>query len=178
MILPKDFSVEDRKRMAADLFRKGYNCCQSVLLAFADVLELNKLASAKVLAVIGSGFGGGMARMREVCGSFSATVCLSGFISPANDPDVKDARKNNYALVQEFAREFKELNGGSIICRELLGLDRRVTEGPEPSARTEEFYRKRPCSGIIAEAAGIVARKMIELSETDKESEESDCYFF
>ena len=111
MVLPQDFSVEDRKRMAADLFRKGYNCCQSVLLTFADVLELNKLATAKVLSVIGSGFGGGMARMREVCGSFSAAVCLSGFISPADNPDVKDARKNNYALVQELAETFKERNG-------------------------------------------------------------------
>lgn len=177
MILPKDFSVEDRKRMAEDLFRKGYNCCQSVLLTFADVLELNKLASAKVLAVIGSGFGGGMARMREVCGSFSAAVCLSGFISPANDPDVKDARKNNYALVQEFAETFKEKNGGSIICRELLGLDRRIKEGPTPSVRSEEFYRKRPCPGIISETAGMVAEKFIELAGKD-ETPQREYYFF
>lgn len=177
MVLPQDFSVEDRKRMAADLFRKGYNCCQSVLLAFADVLELNKLATAKMLSVIGSGFGGGMARMREVCGSFSAAVCLSGFICPADNPDVRDARKNNYALVQELAETFRERNGGSIICRELLGLDRRVKEGPTPSMRTEEFYSKRPCISIISETAGIVAEKFIELSK-EKEVPQNEYYFF
>lgn len=83
---------------------------------------LSEQVTAELLATIGSGFGGGMARMREVCGSFSGVVIMSGFISPATDPANQDGRRANYALVQQFAEEFKKRNGGSIVCRELLGL--------------------------------------------------------
>lgn len=146
------------------LFRQGYNCCQSVILAFSDLLSDD--ITEKQLAVLGSGFGGGMARMREVCGSFSGAVMMAGFISPASDPSVKESRRDNYALVQKFAEEFRRLNGGSIVCRELLGLTQTAKEGPTPSERTPEFYRKRPCEQIIGNAAFIVAERI--LSDSDK----------
>lgn len=173
MELPADFSPEERGERAKSLFLQGYNCCQSVVLAFADVLEDNKLADAKTLAVVGSGFGGGMARMREVCGSFSGSVIMAGFIRPADVTD-RDRRTANYALVQEMAEDFKAANGGSIVCGELLGLRPRAElkqpqEAPLPSERTPEYYSKRPCPEIIRNAATIVARKMmLEASaETD-----------
>lgn len=78
MKLPSDFSPEERRERAMSLFRQGYNCCQSVVLTFADVLS--EQVTVELLATIGSGFGGGMARMREVCGSFSGVVIMSGFI--------------------------------------------------------------------------------------------------
>lgn len=145
-----------------DLFRQGYNCCQAVTLAFSDIFGPE--IPPETLAAIGSGFGGGMARMREVCGSFSGAVMLAGFISPASDPSVKDARRDNYALVQSFAEEFRRRNGGSIVCRELLGLDSAAKEGPVPSERTPEFYRKRPCVQIIGNAAQIVAEYILRQS--------------
>ena len=158
--IPSDFNPEERRERAMSLFREGYNCCQAVLLAFADILEPE--VSAKVLATIGSGLGGGMARMREVCGSFSGAAMMAGFISPADDPAVKDARRVNYALVQSFAEEFKRRNGGSIVCRELLGLGSAAPkEGPTPSERTPDFYRKRPCEQIIGNAAQIVAEYIL-----------------
>ncbi len=157
--IPADFSPEERRLRAMSLFREGYNCCQAVVLAFSDILSED--ISSGQLAVIGSGFGGGMARMREVCGSFSGAVMMAGFLSPASDPSVKSDRRDNYALVQEFAGEFKRLNGGSIICRELLGLSPAAKEGPTPSERTPEFYRKRPCEQIIGNAAYIVAEKIL-----------------
>lgn len=155
--IPSDFSPEERRQRAMTLFRQGYNCCQAVVLAFADLLP----ESEEMLAVIGSGFGGGMARMREVCGSFSGAVMMAGFLSPASDPSVKESRSDNYALVQKFAGEFKRLNGGSIVCRELLGLSPSAKEGPTPSERTPEFYRKRPCEQIIGNAAYIVAEEIL-----------------
>lgn len=159
--LPADFSPEERAERARNNFLNGYNCCQSVLLAFSDLLESQ--VSAELLSVIGSGFGGGMARLREVCGSFSGAVAMAGFISPADDPSVKEARTANYALVQKMAAEFKELNGGSIVCGELLGLRKRQdTESPEPSDRTPEYYKKRPCPQIIYNSALIVARNLLE----------------
>ena len=99
--LPADFSPEERAERARNNFLNGYNCCQSVLLAFSDLLESK--VSAELLSIIGSGFGGGMARLREVCGSFSGAVAMAGFISPADDPSVKEARTANYALVQKMA---------------------------------------------------------------------------
>jgi C_GCAxxG_C_C family probable redox protein len=157
MRLPTDFDPVERGERAQDFFLQGYNCCQAVLMAFCDVIDVDET----LMKTVGSGFGGGFARMREVCGSFSACTVLAGFIRPAVSPGIEE-RKANYALVQEMAAAFRERNGGSIVCGELLGLWGRGPEGPEPSARTEEFYRKRPCPEIIRNAAVIVAEKMKE----------------
>ena len=161
MLLPDSFDPAERGERARAYFLEGYNCCQAVLMAFSDVLEANGLSDADTLKTVGSGFGGGFARMREVCGSFSGCTILAGFISPATTPGL-EARTANYALVQEMARAFRERNGGSLVCAELLGLRERGAEGPVPSARTEEFYKRRPCPEIIRNAAVIVAEKMKE----------------
>ena len=159
--LPDQFDPEERGARARDYFLQGFNCCQAVLLAFADVLEANGQASEELLKTIGSGFGGGFARLREVCGSFSACTMMAGFLSPAGPSDM-EARTANYALVQEMATAFRERNGGSIVCGELLGLREKGQEGPTPSERTAEYYKKRPCPEIIRNAATIVAEKMKE----------------
>ncbi len=161
MILPNSFDPAERGARARDYFLQGFNCCQAVLLAFADVLEANGQASEELLKTIGSGFGGGFARLREVCGSFSACTMMAGFLSPAGASDMA-ARTANYALVQELATAFRERNGGSIVCGELLGLKDKQPEGPAPSERTAEYYKKRPCPEIIRNAATIVAEKMKE----------------
>lgn len=152
-----DFDIEERVQAARDNFRKhGYNCCQSVLLAYADVIGLDP----QTAAVITSGFGGGMGRLREVCGSVSAMFMIAGFISPAADPSVKTDRTANYALVQEVAGKFREKNG-SIVCKELLGKPATLKqESPEPSDRTQEYYRKRPCEDLIACSARIIGEKL------------------
>lgn len=147
-------TVEDRERRARELFSAGYNCCQAVAMTFADVIGL----SEEEIARLASGFGGGMGRMREVCGTVSAMTMVAGALIPASDVTDKAAKTANYALVQEMADEFKKKNG-SIICRELLGLSK--PEGtPVPSERTPEYYKKRPCGELCALAAGIVARKL------------------
>ena len=164
MKLPEQFDPAERGERARNYFLEGYNCCQAVLLAFADVLEANGAASAELLQIVASGFGGGFARLREVCGSFSACTMLAGFLRPAGPSDMA-ARTANYALVQEMAADFRERNGGSIVCAELLGLKERQAEGPAPSARTAEYYRKRPCPEIIRNAAVIAAEKMKEAAQ-------------
>ena len=161
LVLPEHFDPEERGERARGYFLEGFNCCQAVLLAFSDILASNGLAGEDLLKTVGSGFGGGFARMREVCGSFSACTVLAGFSRPAASPGIED-RKANYALVQEMAASFRERNGGSIVCRELLGLDGRRPEGPVPSERTADFYKKRPCPEIIRNAAVIAAEKMKE----------------
>lgn len=156
------FDIEERVAKARSLFKeKGYNCCQAVVLAYNDIFGLDD----KTAASLSSGFGGGMGRMREVCGSVSGMVFLSGLISPADDPSVKTARTANYALVQEMGGKFKEING-SIICRELLNGCRPPhvegqMESPEPSDRNAEYYRKRPCEELVGISARIVGRRQM-----------------
>lgn len=155
-------NIDERVEKARSLFKEGgYNCCQAVVMAYSDLFGI----SDDTAAAMSSGFGGGMGRMREVCGSVSGMVMLAGFMSPAADPSVKEWRTANYALVQEMAEEFKSING-SIICKELLGLvpmgscTPAPKESPEPSDRTPEYYKKRPCEELVVISARIVGNKI------------------
>lgn len=149
------FDPEERSRKAREFFRDGYNCCQSVLLAFQDVIGLPPEKTAQ----LSSGFGGGMGRLREVCGAVSGMVFMAGVISPADHPENTEERRANYALVQEFAEAFRKENG-SIVCRELLGLKAAHKESPAPSARNGQWYTDRPCERLVGCAARIVAEKL------------------
>ena len=135
---------------AEKLFRDGYNCSQAVLLAFSDITGLDDETSAK----IASSFGGGLGRMREVCGAVSGAAMVLGAVKGYSDITDYDAKKAHYKLIQEFARRFKEKNG-SIICRELLSGVKTV-ENDEPEQRTESYYKKRPCPLLVRDAAEIV----------------------
>lgn len=149
------FDLEARVEMAKNLFTSGYNCCQAVILAYHDILGIDR----KLAATISAPLGGGMGRLREVCGAVSGMFLLSGFIVPADDPKDRTKKTESYALVQELAAAFRE-NTGSIICRELLGIDHGQQESPIPSKRTQEYYKKRPCTEIVALAARIIGQKL------------------
>ena len=166
----KNFNIEERVEKARRLFKEGgYNCCQAVVLAYNDIFGLED----ELAASLSSGFGGGMGRMREVCGAVSGMVMLAGMIRPASDPTVKDWRTANYALVQDMAGEFKKING-SIVCKELLGLvpmgscSPAPKESPEPSDRTPEYYKKRPCEEMVGIAACIVGERILHSLQDDK----------
>ena len=144
------FCAEERALRAKEFFNKGYNCAQSVALAYADITSLDEEMVAKITA----SFGGGMGRLREVCGAVSGMAFVASFISPCPTADNAEAKKANYALVQHFAEKFREQNG-SIVCRQLLGLEQPKDE-PTPSPRTAEYYKKRPCAEYVYDAALIV----------------------
>ena len=159
-------NIEDRVAKAKRLFKEeGYNCCQAVVLAYNDGFGVDDVTDA----ALSSGFGGGMGRMREVCGSVSGMVMLAGLMAPAADPSIKVDRTRNYALVQEMAEEFRATNG-SIVCKELLGLvpmgsgAETCKESPEPSDRTPEYYKKRPCEELVGIAAYIVGKRILKES--------------
>ena len=159
-------NIEERVAKAKRLFKEeGYNCCQAVVLAYYDVFGVDD----DTAAALSSGFGGGMGRMREVCGSVSGMVMLAGLMAPAADPSIKVDRTRNYALVQEMAEEFRATNG-SIVCKELLGLvpmgsgAAACKESPEPSDRTPEYYKKRPCEELVGIAAYIVGKRILNES--------------
>ena len=140
----------ERAECAKAHFQQGYNCAQAVALAFADITTLDK----HTIATITAPFGGGMGRLREVCGAVSGMSFLVGFIAPSPTADNGEAKKENYALVQHFAEQFRHQNG-AIVCRTILGLDRPKDE-PTPSERTAEYYKKRPCADLVYDAASIV----------------------
>jgi len=140
----------DHGLRAEELFRQGYNCSQSVLLAFGDATGLDDETALK----ISSSFGGGLGRMREVCGAVSGACMALGLIKGYTDPDDRQAKTAHYHLIQEFTKRFRERNG-SIICRELLSGS-GAKEGSDPEKRSPEYYRKRPCPVLCRTAAEIV----------------------
>lgn len=146
--------VDERVERARSYFTSGYNCAQAVAMAFDDVMGMDTTTIARIAAP----FGGGMGRMREVCGTVSGMSLVAGSISPSVDPKNMEERKANYALVQHFAEQFRCENG-DIVCRRLLGLEPMAerAESAMPSERTAEYYRKRPCAEYVATAARIVA---------------------
>ena len=145
-------NVEERVERARGYFLEGYNCAQAVVMAFDDIMNMDVSALARLAAP----FGGGMGRMREVCGTVSGMAFVAGAIAPSADPKNLEERKNNYALVQTFADKFRTENG-DIVCRRLLGLEPMVerSETAMPSERTAEYYKKRPCVKMVEEAARI-----------------------
>ncbi len=139
-----------RREIAKANFMKGYNCSQSIVLAFEDLLPID----GKVASKMASSFGGGMGRLREVCGAVSGMFMVAGFLYGYDGPETGDVKAQHYARIQELARRFEEEHG-SIVCREMLGLSLRH-DVPTPEARTKEYYQKRPCPEIIGDAAQIL----------------------
>lgn len=173
-------TTEERVECAKAYFRQGFNCSQSVVLAFKDVCGLDE----KALGRIAAGLGGGVGRMREVCGCVCGMAMLSGFITEHKRVDDKELppapyeqKKAAYALTQKMASDFKK-ETGSIVCRELLGLSRdqdsplpsadsgsgassEAPLSPVPEHRTADYYKKRPCEQMVALAARIVSEKLL-----------------
>lgn len=142
--------MSERGIRAEAYFRQGYNCAQSVALAFTDITGLDAATTAKA----SSSFGGGLSRLREVCGAVSGAALVLGLVEGYSEPNDPALKKAHYHRVQEFAKRFKEMNG-SIVCRELLaGVD--TVKGNDPETRTEDYYRKRPCPRLVHLAADIL----------------------
>lgn len=140
---------------ACENFLNGCNCAQSVLCAFSDKIGMDE----KTLMRLGSSFGGGMGRLREVCGAVSAMFMIAGLLKGYDIAGNDIGKTRHYQLVQELAKKFKEKHE-TIICRELLGLDE--ADNPIPSKRTPEYYESRPCESFIRTAAEIIETKILD----------------
>jgi len=153
-------SVHAQRAMA--LFKEGYNCAQAVFLAFADKYDMDETSAAR----LASSFGGGLGRMREVCGAVSGMAMVAGMLYGYDSPTDYEGKTLHYARIQELAGKFTEVNG-SIVCKELLGLEKK--EGTHvPEKRTEEYYKKRPCGELVGIAAAIL-EKFIEENFIEKD---------
>lgn len=143
----------DHSIRAAELFAEGYNCAQAVAVAFCDVTGMEESEAAR----LASSFGGGMGRMREVCGAVSGMFMVAGQLYGYDAPN-PEAQKNHYALIQELAAKFRE-QAGSIICREIL---KNPPSDPKPTPRTAEFYKQRPCTAMVVLASQILDQYISE----------------
>jgi len=144
----------EKSQLAKRYFEEGYNCAQSVLLAFCEETGLSIEQAAK----LASTFGGGMGRMREVCGAVSAMFMIQGLMEGYTDPKAKGEKAELYARVRDVAERFREKNH-SIICRDLL-IDVQTTPGGAPEERTQEYYERRPCGCYVEDAAGLIAEAL------------------
>ena len=153
----------DRVAVAVELFLQGFNCAQAVTAAFADLYGLTREQALRIAA----SFGGGMGRMRQVCGAASGMFILAGLDCGSVIPGDSKGKEYNYRVVQQLAAKFRERNG-SIICRELLGL-RKTDNSPVPEARTPEYYKKRPCVRMVESGAVIFSEYLQnkEVSDTN-----------
>lgn len=152
--------IESRAQRAVDLFKQGFNCSQAVFASCADIYGIT---DEKLALRLSASFGGGMGRMRLVCGAASGMFMLAGLHNGSATPHDNEGKMANYAFVQQLAGEFKA-KYGSLICAELLGLAPKGTTmeylpaealRPKPAERTPEYYQKRPCPEMIAEAVRI-----------------------
>ena len=149
--------MTDRSEEAKNNFLAGMNCAQAVLCAFADRCGLDRETALK----LASGFGGGLARQREVCGAISGMCMAADLIRGPGEGSDKTAKDEHYAFIRELCDAFRA-ETGSIICRELLGLAPRQSDPPVSEARTAAYYKKRPCAELVALAAKFLSEKIPE----------------
>ena len=147
-----DFELEKRVQRAVANFMEGYGCCQSVVAAFADIYGLDDTLAKKVAA----GFGGGVGRMRMMCGAVSGIVMLTGLDCGQTEGSDREGKSACYKVVQELLGRSKEENG-SLICAEILGLNEKAACNYQASARTAAYYKSRPCAAKVESAARIFA---------------------
>ena len=145
-----------RVEKAVATFEEGYTCAQAVFATYADLFGMDRETALK----LSSPMGGGIGRMREVCGAVSAMAMLAGLKEGNTDPANEEGKEQIYLLTRQMAEKFKEKHG-TVICRELLGLE-SMEESAKPSERTTQYYQERPCTGLVATAARIVEEMLLE----------------
>ena len=151
------------KDRASELFLQGYNCSQSVFAAFSHRFGVDEETALKISA----GLGGGVGRLREVCGAVSGSAMVIGSIVSATKGDDNESKKRNYELVREFADRFTAIHK-SIVCRDLLRLGVKAEESAAPDSRTAEYYKNRPCLKVVEDAAEILMQLIEEHSDEKK----------
>lgn len=153
----EEISIEEldaRVARAVDNFMAGYGCCQSVVAAFADLYGLDDVQAKKIAA----GFGGGVGRLRMMCGAVSAIVMLVGLDCGQTEGSDREGKSACYKVVQQLLAR-SEAENGSLICAEILGIKghEKAHSNYMASARTAEYYRQRPCAAKVESAARIFA---------------------
>ncbi len=169
---------ENRIQRAVELFMQGYGCCQSVLCAFSDLYGMDEEMALRVAA----GFGGGVGRMRMMCGTCSALVILAGLEKGQTRGEDREGKAECYRLTRELLETFRQRNG-SIICAELLkkktpqpplGGGLNSSEPCMPDERNAEYYRVRPCARKVESAARVFAEYLGNRNNQNNQSNQNN----
>ena len=154
-----ELEIDERVQRAVDNFMAGYGCCQSVVAAFSDLYGLDETLAKKV----GAGFGGGVGRMRMMCGAVSGLVMLVGLDCGQTEGSDREGKSACYKVVQDLLEKSRQENG-SIICAEILGINghEKAHSSYVASPRTAEYYKTRPCAAKVESAARIFANYLKE----------------
>lgn len=154
MIQLTEQQLDERVARAVENFMAGYGCCQSVVAAFADLYGLDDILAKKIAA----GFGGGVGRLRMMCGAVSGIVILVGLHCGQTEGDNREGKSACYKVVQDLLAQSRKQNG-SLICAEILGLKgyEKASCSYVASPRTAEYYKSRPCAAKVESAARIFA---------------------
>lgn len=164
--MTQENDLENRIQRAVELFMQGYGCCQSVVCAFSDLYGLDEEMALRVSA----GFGGGVGRLRMMCGACSALVILAGLEKGQTRGEDREGKAACYQLVRELLETFRQRNG-SIICAELLQMNgvKAETNTSQPDERNAEYYRVRPCARKVESAARVFAEYLASSETSRKE---------
>ena len=154
--------LELRVERAVDNFMAGYGCCQSVVAAFADIYGLDDELAKRIAA----GFGGGVGRLRMMCGAVSGIVMLVGLDCGQTAGSDREGKSACYKVVQQLLAQ-SEAENGSLICAEILGLKghEKAQNSYVASPRTAEYYKTRPCAAKVESAARIFAEYLRKKAE-------------
>ena len=152
-----NLSESKRAQAAMTYFKEGYNCAQATFLAYNDLLDISLEDAAK----LSSSFGGGMGRLREVCGGLTGTFMVAGMLYGYTDVNDKEQKAAHYERIQHLAMRFKEVFGAdSYICRDLLDLPITGADNPNPRDRTTAYYNERPCERLVGIGAAVLEEYM------------------
>jgi len=163
--------MENRIQRAVELFMQGYGCCQSVVCAFSDLYGLDEEMALRISA----GFGGGVGRMRMMCGTCSALVILAGLEKGQTRGEDREGKAACYQLVRQLLETFRQRNG-SIICAELLQMSglKAETNTSQPDERNAEYYRVRPCARKVESAARVFAEYLSNRNNQNNQSNQNN----
>ena len=145
--------ILSRADKAEALFRQGFSCAQSVFGAMADRYGLEEAFALKLSCALG----GGVGRLREICGAVTGMALICGLESGNTEPGNREGKDRNYQEMRELAEAFRR-EAGSLSCRELLGLPAGESGG-EPAERTEAYYASRPCLRLVKLAVRILEER-------------------
>ena len=147
----------DRKEYAKQLFYEGYACSQAIVMAFSDLVDVDQ----EQLKKLSLPFGGGIGRLRLTCGAFSGMIMVASLLF-SNYEDVEENKIKTYEIVQELAKRFEEVHT-TLSCEKILELAQiDIQIGGSPEARTDKYYKKRPCGKVVYQAAKILEDYLIE----------------
>lgn len=146
----EDMLAVDR---AEALFREGYSCSQSVLMAFAPRFGMPE----KQAALVASAFGGGMARHGWTCGAVSGALMVMGLHAGHATAEDTATKEELYSRVQALVARFEERHGATA-CRQLVGAN--MLDPAERQAASDRGVFTTLCPQLVRTAATLVAEAL------------------